>query len=149
MSFFFVLLPLNAGASQKAPQETRVNKTDEGKLIIKKEKKSIKTLLVKKLLKKRISDNRIYNGFAIASLICGGMSILMMIGALIGSAFFAIFWPLAALAGIILGIVGLIQINRYYDEFVGKGLAVAGIALAIGSFLIPLLGILILLLLFF
>ncbi|MFQ5412510.1 MAG: DUF4190 domain-containing protein [Phycisphaerae bacterium] len=64
-------------------------------------------------------------GLAIAALVCGCVG-------LVGC-------PLVGLAGIVLGIVALVKINRDASRHRGKGLAIGGICTGVGSFFTMLL----------
>lgn len=155
-SFFFVMAPQQINASQKAPAEAQkienINSHSQLSKSGKLSKKDILSLLKKKKKGKRTKDNRYVNPFAKASFILGIASILFLVGAFLPLAIaglFGTFWFLSALTGIILGIIGLVQIQRYYDEFTGREYAVVGIILSSVSLAIPILIGLLVLLLFF
>lgn len=146
---FVGLTPIHAGASQKSPGDSQVSQVENLKEFLKKEKKELRALFKKKRPQKRSKTGLIINGFAQASLICACGSVLMLILSLIGIPFLSVIWLLAALLAIILGIVGLVQIRRYYDEFTGEKLAIAGIVVGSISLVLPfILFVLILALLF-
>lgn len=57
------------------------------------------------------------NGLALASMICG------IAGCCVG--------PIVGIAAIVLGAIGLSQINKEPDKFTGKGMAITGIIMGI------------------
>lgn len=149
MSLFFVLSPLKVGASQKSPAEIRSADQKVSQKVFPKGKREILSLLIKtkraakrQKAGKRPKNERITNGFAIASVVSGGLSILSLLSAV------GILWLPLALAGIILGIIGLTQIDKYYDEFKGRKLAIVGIIISAASLLLPIFLVLLLLLIF-
>jgi hypothetical protein len=146
---FVGLTPIPAGASQKAPGDTQVSQVESLKEFIQKEKKELKALFKKKRPQKRSKTGLIINGFAQASLICACGSVLMILLSLIGIPFLSVLWILGAIAAIVLGIIGLVQIRRYYDEFTGEKLAIAGIVIGSISLVLPFLVLVLLLALFF
>ena len=76
------------------------------------------------------------NGLAIASVSCGGASLACTLAScipLIGC-LFCLAFPILSIAGIVTGIISINQIGSSGDE--GKSLAMTGIGLSIGAFVI-------------
>lgn len=85
-----------------------------------------------------------FNGMAIASLSCGGASILMIAFGMLMSYCMLFLGPLAiicSLVGVVLGIIGLNQINKD-SSYKGKGLAIAGLITSGVTLILALMGIL-------
>lgn len=85
-----------------------------------------------------------FNGMAIASLSCGGASILMIAFGMLMSYCMLFLGPLAiicSLVGVVLGIIGLNQINKD-SSYKGRGLAIAGLITSGVTLILALMGIL-------
>lgn len=109
-----------------APQKTSKLQRWVAKKVVKRLEKRIQKRMEKE------GYEPVTNGFAIASIATAGAGaiLLFVIGPFAG---------ILALLGIIFGIIGLVQCNRYYDEFVGRGLAIAGIVIGALTIVLPFL----------
>ena len=98
-----------------------------------------------------LPETKKINVLALVSIATGGLGVFALLGSLLLSLLGAIpgvictaFGGLLALAALVTGILGLIQVNRPENLERGKGLAIAGIVIGalalLAACLIPLLG---------